>query len=380
MKEAIILSTCNRTEVHASLENIDEERARAHLHKWLASYRNLTLSELESTTYSYWNEEAVKHIISVAAGLDSLVLGEPQIFGQFKAAYDTAQRLSAANTDLTEVAMAAIKTVKKIRTETDIGRNSVSVAQATVIMARQIFSDLSRTKVLLLGAGETICLVSKHMQSANAQAIDIANRTLANATALAKEIGGNSMTLAEIGDRMHEYDIVISSTNSPTSVVSKDVVVEACGQRRFRPMFLVDLAVPRDIDPAVSELDNVYLYTIDDLTAVIEENMKAREDAASQALCLVDEGLSSYREDFKIRQVSRLISEFRASVDQVRDEEIEKARARLRSGEDPQKVIERLGGDLANKLAHQPTMAFKDASKADDEELIELLRNLFQSM
>ena len=379
VQEALILSTCNRTEVHAILGNVPREAAQANLLRWLANLQDLTLAELETTTYFCWDDEAVSHIIRVAAGLDSQVLGEPQILGQFKAAFDAAAAAKTCKSRLVDVATTAIRAAKRIRTETNVGRNSISVAQAAVIMARQIYSDLSKTRVLLLGAGETICLVSKHMSSAQVASIGIANRTPAHAAALAKQIGAHSMPLAEIGNRLHEYDILISSTNSPTTIVSREVVAKACNLRRFRPMFIVDLAVPRDIDPTVSNLDNVYLYTIDDLTSVIDENLKAREEAAMQAHCLVDEGVERYKEECRIRQVADLISDFRNSVTQIRDSEIDKARSRLQSGEDPQEVIERLGGDLANKLAHQPTIALKDAGKAKDQQLLEMLRNLFRA-
>lgn len=377
VEEAIILSTCNRTEVHAVVDEASQQFAQEHLVRWLANFRNLTIAELEPAIYFHWGRDAVAHIIRVAAGLDSQVLGEPQILGQFKVAFDAAASADSANAKLSEVAVAAIRTAKQIRTETNVGRNSISVAQATVIMARQIFADLSRTKVLLLGAGENICLVSKHMNSAQVSSIGIANRTLEHAVALANQIGAHSMPLAEIGNRLHEYDILISSTNSPNAIVSRESVARACDQRRFRPMFIVDLAVPRDVESAVSSVENVYLFTIDDLTSVIDENLKSREEAAHQAGCLVEAGVERYLEDGRIRQIADLIAKFRASIAQVRDGEVDKARARLQSGEDPQKVIERLGGDLANKLAHQPTVALKDAGKAKDQQLLEMLRNLF---
>ena len=379
IREAIILSTCNRTEIHARVRDVSESQTRQHMLGWLADFRNLTLSELESSTYCLWDQDAVRHILSVASGLDSQVLGEPQIFGQFKAAFYTANRANSVNTDLTDLVMAAIKTGKRVRSDTEIGQNSISIAQAAVIMARQIFSDLNQTNVLLLGAGETICLVSKHMSSAKVRKIAIANRTMANASRIAELVDGEAMALSEFGSRLHEYDIVISSTNSPSSVLSKEVVAHACGRRRFRPMFIVDLAVPRDVEASVSELSNVYLYTIDNLTSVIDENLKLRMDCLAQANSIVDEGVQMYEEQHRIRQVSGLVTNFRESVLDMRKQEIEKAHARLHAGDDPHEVIERLGEALAHKFAHNPTVAMRNASKSDDKELLALLSELFQS-
>ncbi|MXW53187.1 MAG: glutamyl-tRNA reductase [Gammaproteobacteria bacterium] len=379
IREAIILSTCNRTEIHAQVRDISENETRRHMLSWLADLRNLTLSELESSTYCHWEQDAVGHILSVASGLDSQVLGEPQIFGQFKAAFYAANRANSVNTDLTDLVMAAIKTGKRVRSDTEIGQNSISIAQAVVIMARQIFSDLNQTNVLLLGAGETICLVSKHMKSANVRTIAIANRTMANASRVAELVDGEAMALSEFGSRLHEYDIVISSTNSPSSVLSKEVVAHACSQRRFRPMFIVDLAVPRDVEASVSDLSDVYLYTIDNLTSVIDENLKLRTNCLAQAKSIVDEGVQMYEEQHRIRQVSGLVTNFRESVSDMRKQEIDKAHARLRAGEDPHEVIERLGEALAHKFAHNPTVAMRNASKSDDQELLALLSEIFQS-
>lgn len=379
IREAIILSTCNRTEIHAQVRDVSEHEAHQHLICWLADFRDLTLSELESATYCHWRQSAVRHILSVASGLDSQVLGEPQIFGQFKSAYDSAVQANSVDTALTDLVMAGIKTGKRVRTDTEIGRNSISIAQAAVIMARQIFSDLNQTNVLLLGAGETICLVSKHMQTANVRTIAVANRTLAHATRIAELVDGEAMALSEFGSRLHEYDIVISSTNSPSSVLSKEVVAYACSQRRYRPMFIVDLAVPRDVEATVSDLSNVYLYTIDNLTSVIEENMRLRQDCLSQANSIVDEGVQIYEEQHRVRQVSGLVTNFRNSVASMRKQEIDKAHARLQTGDDPHVVVDRLGEALAHKFAHNPTVAIRNASKSDDERLLELLSEIFRA-
>lgn len=379
IREAIILSTCNRTEIHAQVRMVSEQVARHHLLTWLANYRNLTLSELESATYCHWEQEAAKHILRVASGLDSQVIGEPQIFGQFKAAFDSAIQANSVNTVLTDLVMAGIKTGKRVRSDTEIGRNSISIAQAAVIMARQIFSNLNQTNVLLLGAGETICLVSKHMKSASVKEIAIANRTKSHATRIAELVGGKAMALSEFGSRLHEYDIVISSTNSPSSVLSKQVVAHACSQRRYRPMFIVDLAVPRDVEASVSDLSNVYLYTIDNLTSVIDENLKLRMECLQQADSIVDEGLQVYEEQHRVRQVSGLVTNFRNSVASMRQQEIEKAHARLQAGDDPYEVVDRLGEALAHKFAHNPTVALRNASKFDDQRLLQLLSEIFET-
>ena len=377
VREAIILSTCNRTEILANLAEESQYIVELHLRCWLADYCNLATSELKQTTYCHWNDDAIDHIIRVASGLDSQVLGEPQILGQFKDAVDIAGTSGSMHDGLSAVVNAAIKTSKTIRTETELGRHSVSLPQAALILARQIFSDLVETRVLLLGAGDTISLVSSHFKSAGIQRIDVANRTLSHARSIAKQVNGSAFHLWDIGDRLQHYDIVVSSTSSPTTVVSKNIVEEASKHRRYKPIFLVDLAVPRDIDPTVSLLSNVYLYTIDDLTSVIDDNLQLREVAANGAQTYVQQGRIEYHQQQSSRQLSGVIANFRENVACLRDSEISKALARLKAGDDPTEVVERLGGDLANKLAHEPTMALKRANQLQDHKALELLCDAF---
>ena len=374
---AIILSTCNRTELHTSVSNVGKREAVDHLTNWFANFRNLTLADLEGSIYFRWKRKAVKHIMSVAAGLDSQVLGEPQIFGQFKSAFDKAVEADTVNSELEHVVRSTIETGKRIRTNTELGRNSISVAQAAVTMAKRIYSDLKSTNSLLIGAGDTICLVSKHLHSAGVKQVSVANRTLKNAQSVAEQINGNALPLAKIGQYLHDYDIVISSTSSATPVLSRDLVAAACSKRRYRPMFIVDLAVPRDIDPAVSALENVYVYTIDDLTSVIESNLQSRKEAAKDAKKIINDAYEVYETENRIREASSIIADFRSQVDETRTELTNRALSRVRSGEDPEEVINRLAHDLSNKLANQPTSTLRKAIADQDPKLVETVRKLY---
>lgn len=372
--EAAILSTCNRTEIYCA---IDHDR-HAELRTWLASDRSIKATELDAATYSMWNLDAARHVMRVASGLDSQVLGEPQIMGQIKSAYDIARHVGTMGPELTLLSNLSLNVAKKVRSETDIGRNPVSVAYAAVTMAQQIFTDLGTTKALLIGAGETIDLVARHLKQSGVAKIGVANRTLENAAEVAQRVGGHSMQLTDIAEHLHDYDVVISSTGSPLHVLGKGAVENACRRRRHRPMFMVDIAVPRDIEPEVASLKDVYLYTIDDLTEIIEENVANRMNAAEQAESLIQEGAVNYARERRTRAAQNLVSQFRTRAEQTRDDELTRAIARLNAGGDPQEVIGRLARDITNKLLHSPTMAIRTASADNNQDFLEYLRSVFE--
>ena len=288
-REAAILSTCNRSELYLQQDQLEADAVLA----WLANYHRLSLDELKACAYVHVDDQAVRHMMRVASGLDSLVLGEPQILGQMKSAYAVAREGSIGPL-LGRLFQATFSTAKTVRTDTAIGENPVSVAFAAVSLARQIFSNLQRSQALLIGAGETITLVARHLHEQGVKKIVVANRTLERASALAAELGAQAILLADIPEELHNSDIVISSTASQLPILGKGAVEQALKRRKHKPMFMVDIAVPRDIEPQVGELDDVYLYTVDDLHEVVAENLKSRQGAAQAAEELVAAGTEDF--------------------------------------------------------------------------------------
>ena len=377
VEEAMILSTCNRTEVHCAVQSAQTESEQAdQFNRWLAGHRNIALSELENKTYIHLGKKAVQHIMRVAAGLDSQILGEPQIFGQYKFAYQEAKLANTIGPYLDQVVLSAVQTCKKIRTHTEVGQHSMSIAHATVTRAQQIFSDFGSLRAMLIGAGTTIKSVTQHLRSAGIKSIGVANRTLEHAQQIVAEHGGQAIPLAEFGQHLHTYDLLISSTNSPTPVVSREVVAEAYKQRRYRPFFIADLAVPRDVDPFVDQLQDIYLYTIDDLSAIVRSNLALRQQHVAKAQEFIAAGVQDLEQDTRVRNQSHIVAKFRENLESIRDQEAQYAIARLQAGEDPQEIIASLAHTLTKKLAHRPTIALRNASAHGN---VELLRHLHEA-
>ena len=373
IKEAAILSTCNRTEVYCATTQSHENTVK----NWLASDRQIKQYELDQASYTLWEKDAASHIMRVASGLDSQIVGEPQIMGQVKTAYELARAAGTLGTELNVLSDLSLRVAKRVRTETEIGNHPVSVAYAAVTMAQQIFTDITKTRVLLIGAGKTIDLVSAHMQSAGVTSIDIANRTISNAARIAVRTGGSALKLSQINEKLHRYDVVISSTGSTLPILGKGAVEKACRQRRHKPIFMVDIAVPRDIEPEVQTLSDVYLYSIDDLTEIIDENIANRTKAAEKAEQLIHEGTLNYEQELRVRSSQDLVSRLREGAGNQRDTEVAKALLRIKSGSDPEQVIERLGRDLTNKLIHPPTIAMRTASADNKRALLEYLISVY---
>ena len=373
IKEAAILSTCNRTEVYCATTQSHENTVK----NWLASDRQIKQYELDQASYTLWEKDAASHIMRVASGLDSQIVGEPQIMGQVKTAYELARAAGTLGTELNVLSDLSLRVAKRVRTETEIGNHPVSVAYAAVTMAQQIFTDITKTRVLLIGAGKTIELVSAHMQSAGVTSIDIANRTISNAARIAVKTGGSALKLSQINEKLHRYDVVISSTGSTLPILGKGAVEKACRQRRHKPIFMVDIAVPRDIEPEVQTLSDVYLYSIDDLTEIIDENIANRTKAAEKAEQLIHEGTLNYEQELRVRSSQDLVSRLREGAGNQRDTEVAKALLRIKSGSDPEQVIERLGRDLTNKLIHPPTTAMRTASADNKRALLEYLISVY---
>lgn len=372
--EVAIISTCNRTELILSLHPPDEDAVA----RWLAGYRPVAAGELANMAYRHWDQEAARHLIRVAAGLDSQVLGEPQIMGQVKTAYDLARTTGTLGPELQLLSNVTLNAAKKIRTQTDIGRNPVSVAYAAVTMAQQIFTDLHHNKALLIGAGDTIQRVAEHLSALGIGGLAIANRTLRNAESLAAGFGAEAMQLTDVASHLSRFDVVITSTGSSLPVVGKGAVEAAIRQRRHRPMFIVDLAVPRDVEPEAADLADVYLYTIDDLTEVIEQNVRQRRAAADDAEHLVTDGAERYLRERRAHHGQALLRSFRENAHAIQQGELAKALRDLGNGADPQAVVQALSRSLTNKLIHQPTVAIRNASAEDRNDLLDYLKDLYQ--
>ena len=372
--EAAIISTCNRTELVLAIESGRETAVP----EWLASYRPVGIGELNSMAYSHWDQEAAQHLIRVAAGLDSQVLGEPQILGQVKTAYEAARAAGTLGPELNLLAQVTLNAAKRVRTDTDIGRNPVSVAYAAVTMAQQIFADLRHNRALLIGAGDTIQRVAEHLREMGVGGLAIANRTLANAEALAAGFDAEAMQLTDIASRLVDFDIVITSTGSSLPVLGKGAVEAAIKQRRHRPIFIVDIAVPRDVEPEVAQLPDVYLYTIDDLTEVIEQNIKQRREAAASAEKLVADGAAHYARERRAHQGQAVLRQFREQAQATADAELAAAVKALQAGTDPEAVLAQLARGLTNKLIHPPTAAIRSASAEGRSDLLEYVKSLYQ--
>ena len=370
--EIALLSTCNRTEIYFHGEVSDEQ-----LLSWLAEHKGLTVEQLRDCYYCYRDQQAVRHIMCVASGLDSLVLGEPQIFGQIKSAYAVGREAGTVSSYLNQAFQCAFAAAKRVRSETAIGQNPVSVAYASVSLAEQIFADLKQAHALLIGAGETIELVARHLHDKQIGSITVANRTLSRAQELAADFSAEAILLSDIHDHLPQADIVISSTASQLPVLGKGAVESALKKRKRKPIFMVDIAVPRDIEPEVEMLDDVYLYTVDDLQEVIQDNVRARQSAADLAQGIIDQEADGWSRQQRSLAAVDTIRAFRNSVEKIRDEEVGKAMQALQRGQDSESVIATLARNLANKLMHKPTTRLKQAGEEGRDDTIDATNDLF---
>jgi len=371
-REALILSTCNRTEFYLSAD----EHPQGQLADWLVQFKSLDPKLVDGHFYTLEGPQAIRHTLRVACGLDSMVLGEPQILGQLKQAYQASESGGSIGKTLSKLMQYAFTVAKKVRTETAIGQTPVSVAYAAVRLARQIHGDLSTKTALLIGAGDTISLVANHLRSQHIGRMIIANRTLSRSEELARELGGIAIALTDIAQHLWEADILVSSTASPLPIIQRKAVAAAVRKRRFEPMFLVDLAVPRDIEPGVAELDDVYLYTVDDLNNVITENMELRQLAAAQAEEIVTLHAQNFMDWLHSLDGNAMIVAYRRQAEATRDELLTKAQRQLAAGEDPAHVLRALANTLVNKLVHHPTTKIREATIEGRSELVLAAREL----
>jgi len=371
--EAALLSTCNRTELYCSLEAAD----CAPVIQWLCGHHRIARADVEPYLYIHAEHAAINHVLRVASGLDSMILGEPQILGQIKAAYKAAVEAGTVGALLGRLFQHTFSVAKQVRTDTAIGASPVSVAFAAVSLAKQIFGDLSKQTALLIGAGETIELTARHLRDSNIGRLIVANRTVERAHLLASEFNGYAISLGDMPAHLAEADIVISSTASQLPILGKGSVESALKVRKHRPIFMVDIAVPRDIEPEVGELDDVYLYTVDDLQEVIQENLKSRQAAAKQAEEIVDTQVAEFMGWLQSLNAVSTIRAYRSHAESTRDAELENARRLLAQGRDPEQVMHLLARALTNKLIHTPSIQMKQAGFQGRLELLQAARELF---
>ncbi|CAM3884213.1 MULTISPECIES: glutamyl-tRNA reductase [Rahnella] len=369
----VVLSTCNRTELYLSVEQ--QENLQEQLVKWLCDYHHLSEDEVRKSLYWHHDNDAVSHLMRVASGLDSLVLGEPQILGQVKKAFAESQNGQAVSGELERLFQKSFSVAKRVRTETDIGASAVSVAFAACTLARQIFESLSEVNVLLVGAGETIELVARHLHQHNVRHMMIANRTRERAQSLATEVNAEVISLQDIDSRLAEADIIISSTASPLPIIGKGMVERALKARRNQPMLMVDIAVPRDIEPEVGKLANVYLYSVDDLHSIIQNNLAQRKAAAIQAETIVEQESSNFMAWLRSQGAVEIIRDYRSRADIIRADAQAKALAAIAQGADVEAVIHELAHKLTNRLIHAPTRSLQQAASDGDVERLQILRD-----
>jgi glutamyl-tRNA reductase len=361
--EVAILSTCNRTEIYCAGGEAQMQQTMA----WLAQSGGVSAEDLKDHTYALLEADAARHAFRVASGLDSMVLGEPQILGQMKDAVRAASEAGALGTTLNQLFQRSFAVAKEVRSSTEIGAHSISMAAAAVRLASQLFEDLSETRVLFVGAGEMIELCATHFAAKNPKAIAIANRTLERGEKLATQFSGEVMRLADLPQRLHEFDVVISCTASTLPLIGLGAVKQALKQRKHRPMFMVDLAVPRDIEPEVKSLEDVYLYTVDDLSTVVQTGQANRQAAVAQAEAIIDAGVQSFEHWMDQRSNVPLIQQLNAQSEDWRSAELARARKAIAKGDDVDAVLENLSRGLTQKMLHG-AMAELHAGDAESRE------------
>ncbi len=373
INEAAILSTCNRTEIVCCVEDTQN----SSVVDWFQHYHDLKPDEVEPYIYFHPDQFAVRHLLRVASGLDSLILGEPQILGQMKEAYTKALNAGTVGTLLGRLFQHTFAAAKQVRTDTAIGSSPVSVAFAAVSLAKQIFSNFSEHTALLIGAGETVELAARHLHENGIGRMIIANRTVEKAHAVAGEFNAYAIGLPEMPNHLPEADIVISSTASQLPILGKGAIERAIKARKHRPILMVDIAVPRDIEPEAGELEDVYLYTVDDLQDIIQEGLRSRQEAAKQAEELIDNQVIHFMGWLRSLDAVATIRAYREQAELVRDAELEKARRLLSRGASADEVMAKLARALTNKLIHAPSTHMRQAGFEGRSDALEIARELF---
>ncbi|MBL0143690.1 MAG: glutamyl-tRNA reductase [Betaproteobacteria bacterium] len=371
VSEAVLVSTCNRTEIYCHAEDMSPVRA------WLKEQAALSGLDIEGHLYAHSESGAIRHAFRVASGLDSMVLGEPQILGQVKQSVRTAEHSGTLGSTLNRLFQHTFSVAKEVRTQTAIGAQSISMSAAALKLAQNLFGDISRTKILLIGVGEMVELAATYFVAQGPQSVVVANRTLARGEAFAERFNATAIALEQLPERLHEFDVVITGTASTLPILSKGAFERALKARRYRPMFVVDFAVPRDVEPDACELEDLFLYTIDDLGTIVQEGAGQRQAAVVEAEAIVEVQVEVFQAWLGARGAVPAIVQLRAKADEYRDAELAKAKARLAKGDDPAKVLEALANGLVNKILHHPTQALSRAAQGERDSLVRAVEILF---
>jgi len=381
IKEAAILSTCNRTELYCATTDDKKltQQVIDQITEWLSQFHGLNSSDIHEHLYTHQHEESIRHALQVACGLDSLVLGEPQILGQMKQAYAQANDQGTMGSLLGRLFQHAFSVAKQVRTDTAIGSSPVSVAFAAVSLSKQIFGELNQLTALMIGAGETIELAARHLNGSNIKHMIIANRSVDKGQVLAEQFAAEAIALHQIPDYLHRADIVISSTASPLPILGKGAVENALKKRKHKPVFMCDIAVPRDVEPEVNELDDVFLYTVDDLHEIIQENLESRQEAAEQAHEIIENQVEDFLNWERSLDSVEVIRDIREHAQCISSEILQKAQAQLEQGKSAEDALAFLARTLTNKLLHQPSATLRQTGENSRHDLLDFARQLFLS-
>ena len=371
VSEAVLVSTCNRTEVYCRADDAAVARA------WLCAAAERVGLDVDRYVYCHSGESAVRHAFRVAAGLDSMVLGEPQILGQVKQSVRIAEGAGTVGGQLGRLFQQTFAVAKQVRTETALGAQSISMSAAALRLAQNVYGDLSRTRLLLIGVGEMVELAATYFVAQRPQSVVVANRTLARGEAFAERFEGVAIPLDDLPNRLAEFDIILTGTASTLPILGKGLIESALRARKRRPMFIVDFAVPRDVESEVASLDDVFLYTVDDLGRLVQQGAEARRGAADEAETLVARQVAAFRAWQESRAGVPAIVDLRRRVDRYREIEVARARGRLAKGEDPAEVMEALARGLTNKFLHNPSQSLTRAGAAERDRLLRALEALF---
>ena len=373
IEECVIVSTCNRTEIYC----FHHDPVNEQIVQWLHHFHQIDRDDLGNYLYQHHDNQVSEHLFKVCSGLDSLVLGEPQILGQMKTAFSTAENHQSVKKHLSKLFHHAFSVAKQVRTDTAIGANPVSVAFAAVSLAKQIFGDLEQQTALMIGAGETIELAVRHLNKNHIGGLIVANRTLEKAEKLCEIAGGEAIAIKQIPQYLPKADIIISSTASQLPILGKGAVESALKKRKYKPMFMVDIAVPRDIEQEVADIDDVFLYTVDDLKEVIEENQRSRQQAALQAQKIISQEVKAFEHWLKSLDAVDTITDLRKYFAQISEEALKNSLKQADKAKDPEDLLRQFSKSLTNKILHQPTISLRQAAKDDSLHIIDATRKLF---
>jgi glutamyl-tRNA reductase len=374
IEEVFLLSTCNRTEIYCEIGDL---RYVKNISRWLLKQKGLSVREFEEYIYSYSDSSVVKHALSVASGLDSMVIGESQILSQLKNAFNQASHAETIGKNLDRLFQYAFSTAKEVRTDTKIGASSLSIANVAVSLTDQFYDDLSDKNALLIGAGETIYIAAKNLRKKNIKSIFIANRTLEKAEMIAKEVSGTAISLKDIPRHLKDSDIIISAVSGNVPLVGKGAVETALKYRKHKPIYMVDLGVPRNIEAEVRDLPDIFLYTIDNIQELVRKNYNTRKEAAFDAQSIIDVRVQEYMNWRNSQSAFSVIKLYRDDCESIRLQCLEKSLSHLKSGKDPESIMEQLSLNITSKLSHKPTLALNKAGQTDNRKLINLICDIF---